>query len=133
MIIVLEQSTIAIVIEDVGIIDGLRRGWDIVRSNLGPMVAMALFLIVGLGLVVGFVIGLPLVFISAPIFLGAFSGSQEVLWTGFVLAGICFCLYLPVIILFSGLLRAYISTAWTLTYLRLTTGQNLPEPVPATD
>jgi hypothetical protein len=29
-------------------------------------------------------------------------------------------LYLPVLLVLSGILRAYIGSAWTLTYLRLT-------------
>lgn len=39
--VVLEQSSIAIVVENSGILEGLRRGWEVVISNLGPMVAVA--------------------------------------------------------------------------------------------
>ena len=128
--VILEQSNIAIVVENVGILEGLRRGWDVVISNLGPMVAMALILMVGLGFIAGFIIGLPLFFIMAPVFLGAISGSREVFRPGFVMAAICFCLYLPVVILLSGVLRAYISSAWTLTTLNFTKENRLPESEP---
>jgi len=30
--------------------------------------------------------------------------------------------YLPILIVLGGVLRAYIQTAWTLTYIQLTTG-----------
>jgi hypothetical protein len=39
--------------------------------------------------------------------------------------------YIPVLIVLSGVLQAYIQTAWTLTYLRLTSpsaGPTLDEP-----
>ena len=41
--VIVEQASIAIVIEDLGILDGLRRGWEVVRLNLGVMVVMAVF------------------------------------------------------------------------------------------
>lgn len=126
--IILEQSAIAIVVENTGIMDGVRRGWDVVSTNLGPMIAMGLILVVGLGFIASFVIGLPFLFIMAPVIVGAISGTEEFLGTGVVVAAVCFCLYLPVVILLSGMLRAYISSAWTLTYLRLT--RNLAHPVP---
>lgn len=128
--VIVEQSNIAIVVENVSMLEGLRRGWDVVISNLGPMVAMALLLMVGLGFVAGFIIGLPLFFIMAPVFVGAISGSKDVFGIGFVMAAICFCLYMPVVLLLSGVLKAYISSAWTLTYLRFTKENRLPETVP---
>lgn len=127
---VLEQSNIAIVVENVGILEGLRRGWDVVISNLGPMVALAMILMVGLGLIAGFIIGLPLIFIMTPVFVGAILGSKDLFGTVFVVAAICFCLYMPVVILLSGVLRAYISSAWTLTYLRFTKEDWLTESEP---
>jgi hypothetical protein len=40
--------------------------------------------------------------------------------TPLYIAAACCVVYLPVLLFFNGLLTAYIQTAWTLTYLRLT-------------
>jgi hypothetical protein len=37
-----------------------------------------------------------------------------------IIAGVLFCLYLPVLWLINGILSAYTESAWTLTYMRLT-------------
>ena len=42
--IIIEQANRAIVLEDLGIFDGLKRGWEIARSNIGPIIIMALIL-----------------------------------------------------------------------------------------
>ena len=47
-----------------------------------------------------------------------------------MLAALCFVAYLPVLILLNGVLRAYIESAWTLTYLRLTGKTLAVEEVP---
>jgi len=114
-------------VENVGNSEGLRRGWDVVKSNLGPMVALASILLVGLGLIAGFIIGLRLIFIMAPVFVGAISDSKDLFRTGFFVASICFCLYMPVVILLSGVLRANISSAWKLTYVRFSIENKLLE------
>jgi hypothetical protein len=38
-----------------------------------------------------------------------------------IFAGVCLCLYIPVAWLLNGILTAYTESAWTLTYMRLTT------------
>jgi hypothetical protein len=40
--------------------------------------------------------------------------------SGLLIAGLCFAAYQPVLILLNGILTAYIQSAWTLTYMRLT-------------
>src|SRR5262245_3914910 len=40
--IVIEQANNAMVLEDLTIMNGLSRGWDIVKSNIGPVILMAI-------------------------------------------------------------------------------------------
>ena len=120
--VVVEQASIAIVVENLDILNGLRRGWDVVRQNLGAIIAMAVILIVG-GMIAGWIIGLPVIAILAPALIGAFSGAQRVMQGGLVLAGLCLVFYIPVAIVLYGILQGYIRSAWTLTYLRLTRPQ----------
>jgi hypothetical protein len=128
--VIVEQAIIAIVVENLGLSDGVRRGWEVFKNNFGSMVVMALILYVGVNLIVGFIIALPLALVISPIVLGAALGTNQALGRGLLTAAICFVLYLPVLIVLSGILRSYIESAWTLTYLRLTGEPFPPESVP---
>ena len=116
----IEQANIAIVVENLGITAGLKRGWQVFSDNLGPMIVMGLILIIGIGLIGGFIIALPLFLIVVPALVGTAVGSQTALNSGLIIAGLCLVIYLPVLIVLGGILMAYIESAWTLTYLRLT-------------
>lgn len=118
--VVIEQANIALVVENLGIIDAIKHGWQVVRNNIGNMILMSLILFLGVGLIGSIVIGLPIIIISAPAFIGAFSGTTDALRNGLLISGLLFLVYLPVLLLLSGILRSYTSSAWTLTYLRLT-------------
>ena len=131
---IIEQPNIAIVVGDTGIGDGLRRGWEVVTKNLGPMIVMALILYLGVGLIVGAIIGLPIALVLGPAVVGVIFGStqdiSQVVGGSVLVAGLCLVAYLPVLILLNGILRAYISSAWTLTYMKLTNRSVVVEPIP---
>jgi len=113
---VMEQAQPAIVLENLGILDGLKRGWQIVKTNAVSVIILAIVLAVG-GAIIGIVIALPVILAVLPIFIGTgiLGGSYAPIY--FALA--CFALYLPVMIFLNGILTAYIQSVWTLTYLRL--------------
>ena len=116
--IIIRQATIAIVIDDVGILEGLKRGWRISWKNPGPMVILTIIQAVISG-VVGFVISLPLVLAVVPVMVPFLSGKTESLSTAAMLSlGLC-CVYLPVLYLLNGILTSYVSTLWTLAYIHL--------------
>lgn len=116
--IIIEQANAAIVLDNLSLMDGLRRGWEIVKNNLGPALIMGLILFV-ITFVVGLVIALPVFFIVFPSLLGYFAGGGENT-TPLILMSVCFCLYLPVALVLQGIMTAYTGSAWTLTYMRLT-------------
>lgn len=118
--VIVEQASIAIVLEDLGVMDGLRRGWEVVRANLGTMIVMALILMLGVGGIGGFIIALPIALIAVPALIGSSVGTNQAIGSGWALAAICFIAYLPVLIILNGILRSYIETAWTLTFMKLT-------------
>jgi hypothetical protein len=124
--VVIEQANIALVVENLGIIEAIKYGWRVVRDNIGNMIVMSLILILGVGLIGGIVIGLPFLIIAAPVFVGAVAGTADALRNGMLFSGLLFLIYLPILLLLSGILRAYTSSAWTLTYLRLTTKPSEP-------
>jgi hypothetical protein len=127
--VILEQAYIAIVAEDRSAIEGLVRGWEVVKTRWEPMLIMALILIFG-GAIVGFIISIPLFIILFPLFfmLGISGGSNV---APLAIGGICFLIYLPVLILASGIIKAYVQSAWTLTFLRVTGSGPAAETVPA--
>jgi hypothetical protein len=113
--VVIEQATAAIVIEDLGIGDGLRKGWEVVRANVGPIILLALIVFIGSG-IVGFIVAIPIIAAVFPLILGAASNNTSPLW----ITAFCCAIYFPILILLSGILNAYVQSVWALTYLRLT-------------
>ena len=118
--VIVEQANIALVVENLGITDAIKRGWQVVWDNIGNMIVMSLILILGVSLIGGAIIGLPLIVIVAPAVAGAATGTAVAIRNGLIVSGLLFIVYLPVLLLLSGIIRAYTSSAWTLTYLRLT-------------
>jgi len=118
--VIIEQANVALVVDDLRILDALSRGWQVVRENLGSMILMGLILTLGVGLIGGIIINLPMLLVVFPVLFGFIAGTGEAIRSSLLIAGICFVIYLPVLIVLSGILQAYISSSWTLTYLRLT-------------
>ena len=68
--VVIEQANIALVVENLSIMKAISRGWEVVRNNIGNMIVMSLILILGVGLIGGAVIGLPLLIVATPAMVG---------------------------------------------------------------
>ncbi len=115
--IVIEQAQTAIVLEDLNMLDGFKRGWQVAKANVGPMLIMALILAIGGG-IIGVIVALPIIIAVIPLVIGA-AAMKEVLTPAYIALACC-VVYLPVLIFFNGILTAYIQSVWTLTYLRLT-------------
>jgi membrane-anchored glycerophosphoryl diester phosphodiesterase (GDPDase) len=113
--VVIEQANAAIVLENLGIGDGLRRGWEVVRTNPGPMFILALILFIGSG-VIGFIIALPVIAAVLPFVFGAATNNTNPIWFGVA----CCAIYFPILLVLNGILTAYMQTVWALTYMRLT-------------
>lgn len=113
--VVLEQANTAIVLEDLGMLDGFKRGWEVTKSNAGAVAIIALILMFGGG-IVGFIFAIPFIIAVFPIIFGAASEAGAVLWIGIA----CIIAYLPILIVLNGILTAYIQSVWTLTFMRLT-------------
>jgi hypothetical protein len=129
--VIIEQANVAMVVEELGIMDAIKRGWRVCRENLGPIAVVALIILIGGG-IVGFIITLPLILVLLPIFAGFLSNDETVLTTLFATAGLMLCCMLPVIIALNGVLQSYIGSVWTLTFLRLTEKKS-DDPLAALD
>jgi hypothetical protein len=99
------------------VLDGFKRGWQVAKANVGPMLIMALILAFGGG-ILGVIIALPIIITVIPLAIGA-AAMKEVL-TPVYIALACCAVYLPILIFLNGVLTTYLQSVWTLTYLRLT-------------
>lgn len=124
---IIRQAERAIVLEDAGVFPAISRGWDIFRTNLGPVIVMAIILAV-IGLVVGFAMAIPILLIVIPSTI-AFVAGNAPNWNAMGFALACVCLYAPLAWLINGILIAYVESAWTLTYMRLVRPLDTPPVV----
>lgn len=115
---IVRQSERAIVLEDSPVMPSLSRGWDIFRSNLGPIIVMAIILAV-ITLVASFIIAIPIFIAVVPAVIAFMAGNGQS-WNPLLFALACVCLYAPVSWLLNGIAMAYAESAWTLTYMGLT-------------
>jgi len=115
LMVLIEQTQAAIVIEDLGMMDGIRRGWDVVKSNPGAMIIMALILGIG-SVIVGIVFAIPIILAVIPLVLGAANLRESLTPVWITLA--CCLAYMPVLIFLNGIISAYIQSAWTLTFMQ---------------
>jgi hypothetical protein len=117
--VIVQLAIISIVGEDRGVMDSLRRAWDVFRSNLPMMIAVGVIVAVT-SAVIGFLASLPLIATLAPAFIFFSFGTSRV-GTGALIAGILlFLLYLPILLFIQSIVTAYVETIWTVTFRRLT-------------
>ena len=112
------QTRSAMVIENLGLVAGMRRGLKITTSRIGPLILMTLILGIGSG-IIGFVLALPLILPMIPIIVRMSSGQQPFLSAGVAISLGLFCIGILFYTAASGVLQAYVGSAWTLTFRRL--------------
>ena len=121
------QAERAIVIENEGVISGLKRGWRVLKENLGAIIFIWLITVI-ITFVAAFVIALPLLIVLIPAILAFVFGQGNQTYLPLIIAGLCIAAYIPVSLIANGILTAYLETLWTLTYLRLTTPKGDAQP-----
>ena len=126
--ILVEQSIIAIVSENLDIGSGINKAWQVITQNLLKFVLMALILMIGSG-IVGLIIALPIFAIILPLIGGILIGENVVIGIGVVLSCLMLLVYIPVAIVLSSVLQAYLGTTWTLVYRRLTGREEILQEV----
>lgn len=130
---VAEFGSRAAVMQDMGITDSLRQGWQVFRANLGPVFIIWLLMLF-IGILVSLALGVVMIpfalIVFAPMFIslfnneGAFTGLNMA-WTigGSICLGIIGALLMSVV-------QTWNSAIWTLAYKQLAGGKG-PEAVPA--
>jgi hypothetical protein len=117
--ILIEQTIVAIVAEDLGVFAAIERAWKLLVEKPWPQVVVGLATSIG-EIAVMFVLVIPIFLVLIPFFISIFFQTDAVIGVGAIISGAGFILYLPVMILTSGILYAYIGSVWALTFKRLT-------------
>lgn len=128
--VILKQAIISIVIEDHSLSSAIQVGWKLFWANLREMISMTLILDLGLTLIVGILLVIPMLLIFVLSLIGLLINTTESAWIGLIVSLLAGLIYLPVLILLTGILRTYTLTAWTLTFLRLRSKINVVSSVP---
>ncbi|MEK6221757.1 MAG: hypothetical protein N2D54_05875, partial [Chloroflexota bacterium] len=131
---VVEMANIALVAEDLPVMEALGRGWNLVRDNIANMIVVAIILLVTGGIVT-FVIGLPTLIAVVPFVTALITGDvsglsfEDSVFKSIQFALICLVAYAPIAMLLGGVVKAFLGSAWTLTYLEISdAGINLAPP-----
>lgn len=122
---IFRQAERAVVLENMGLLPSITRGWEVFKANLGPIILMAIILGV-IGVVAGFLISIPFFLLIFPAMFAFFAVSA--LGGGgsgsLILISVCACIFLPIALALQGVVISYTESAWTLTYMRLTKPQD---------
>lgn len=117
--VIVELATIAIVGEDLGIMESLQRAWEIVRTNMALIIAVGLVIVI-ISAVTGFLASLPLIAILAPTLILINSNAGQISSGALMFSLVLFLLYLPILLGAQSIVTSYVTTTWTITFRRLT-------------
>ena len=120
------QAERALLVDDLGVFKALQRGWQVFVGNLITLFGMGIFLFI-IGLVFGILISLPIFIAVIPVVFKFMDGTIQS-WQPLIFAGVFVLIYAPFHWFFSGVMRTFVETTWTLTYLDIRPGL---DPVPA--
>jgi hypothetical protein len=116
------QAERAIVLENKSILDGFRRGWEVLTKNLGSILIIWLITVV-IGIAAAILIILPFLAVFVPLFMAFIGNTNNVNFslTPWIAAFVCIlCVYGLISWFANGILVTYLQSVWTLTYIRLT-------------
>lgn len=121
---IIEESQVAVIADDLGVTEAIKRGWELVRANIWRIVLISLIVYFGISILSSIVM-LPLM---SPFFFLPFimdSGVSEFNpRTMMMFMGGFSLLFFPVMALVQGIGITFLKTTYTLVYLRLTKPQD---------
>lgn len=112
----------AIVLDNTGVMDGIRKGWEVFRSNLGNIILLAILMFI-ISLVIGIVVGVVSVALFAPVLITtivSLNNSGTIGAGTFILGVAAFIAVVIISAIISALFVAFNSSAWTLAYRQFT-------------
>ena len=117
--ILIEQTIVAIVAEDLGVFAAIERAWKLLVDKPWPQVVVGLVTTIA-EIAVTFVLVIPIFLVLLPFLISIIFQTEVVFGIGAIISGAGFLLYLPFILLATGIMYAYFGTLWAMTFRRLT-------------
>ncbi len=112
---------VGMVAEKMAIMDAIHKAWDLFKKNWSSSAIMGLILSV-INIVAGLIFAIPAILAVLPAIFGivtAASSRGDIVITPILISVVLLLIYMPIGIFLNGLLVAYMSSAWTLTYRQL--------------
>lgn len=112
----------AIVLDNTGVMDGICKGWQVFRNNLGNIILLAILMFI-ISIVIGIVVGVVSVALFAPVIFTSIVSlnNSGTLGAGTVALGVAaFVAVVIISAIISALFVAFNSSAWTLAYRQFT-------------
>jgi hypothetical protein len=113
--IVVWLGQIGIVVDDLSVMDALRKGWAMLKANVANILITGLILIV-ISFVVGLVMLLPMAVIAIPAVFAFIADPQQPNVPLLAGAGLGLLCLLPFLWTASGILNTWVYSVWTLAY-----------------
>ncbi|MCX6017577.1 MAG: hypothetical protein NTZ50_03595 [Chloroflexi bacterium] len=118
----------AIMINGLGAVDGLKRGWAVFRSRIGDSIVLAILMAV-VGFVIGLIIAVPLlIFGVSTVATAVMSDQMSTIPWALIAVGILTTIVIAIVL--GSFITAVDSTLWTLAYREFTTPPPPPPPPP---
>lgn len=114
----MEAAQTALIAENLGVLDALKRAFQVVRAHLWKYVIISLVVYFGTSIISG-IISIPLTFPAAILAVSTETMSLSDSQMGMAVMASVVCCFLPVIFAISGVTQTFIKTTLGLSYLRL--------------
>jgi hypothetical protein len=112
----------AVILEDYGVVDAFRRGWDILKTNLANIIVIGIIMFI-IQFIAGLLLVAPFFAIVIPTLLVSFVGGRGEPNVGVLaLGGLSLLCYLPIAIVLGGILNTWSMSVWTLAYRKFIGG-----------
>jgi hypothetical protein len=112
------QAMRAMLLEDMGLVDSLKRGWEVFSGNFIGLAVMGVVLFI-INMIISVVIAIPVYIAVVPLVFSFAAGTVDT-WTPILITIAVLCAYSPIAIVLNGIMESYIQTVWTLIYMRVT-------------
>jgi hypothetical protein len=118
-----------VVFDDERAIAAMRKGWELLKSKVGPILILGAILVV-VGIVAGLILAAPLLALFAPAIVAMVASQGQQLGdlpaAALAAAGVGFVCYLPILLVLSGILQTWVMSAWALAFRHLTGREAAP-------
>ena len=109
---------IALIDEDLSLVNALTRAWQVTTRNIWPMLLMSVILNL-IQLMFAIVLIGPMLLMVIPIIIGMLIGETVTIAVGATISAFIFMILITVGLFFSGILKAFEISAYTLTFRHL--------------